>query len=344
MKKTKGEAAANKNPKPAQKEEKISANDPTEKIRSKDGEGNGLSFKKILYGYDPSEVESYIEELSKTYEAAARNYEMKLSSIKEELVLSNRERDSYSEKYRECMASLEKPSKINAEEKSVGEGLAAEYKKIIDALNDRLERAELENEYLREQSSNSSAVPDEYSEKIAFLENENREISVKAESVMRRNEELLEIEQKYEALFNEYNSVTAQLEYMRAEKASAEKQMAELKTELEEKAEDIRSFSLANDELKRKQTELEAENTVLSRCAEENEAEIARLKEINKTQAHDYADKINLLESEQANSRLAVQKEIKLRDYYIGQAQATLSELSEQMEIIRKTFTPLEKE
>lgn len=340
MKKTKNEAAANKKPKSAEKEEKISVNESAEKIRNKDGEGGGLSFKKILYGYDPGEVESYIEELSKTYEAAARNYEMKLSSIKEELVLSNRERDSYSKKYRECMAGIDKlPKDAKAESDNT------EYTKIIDALNDKLEKAELEIEFLREQgNAGNDALFGEYNEKIAFLENENREISTRAEAIMRRNDELVETEQKYQALFSEYNSAVTQIEYLKADKAAAEKEIAELKEELGAGLNSIKELSFANDEAKKRLTELEAENSVLSQCAEENEKEISRLKDTNKAQAHEYADKINLLESEQANSRLAIQKEIKLRDYYIGQAQATLAELSDQMELIRKTFTPLEKE
>ena len=66
-----------------------------------------LPFKKALYGYDPEEVAAYIEEMSATYDSSMRIHEGKLSSLKEELLLSNRERDSYSEKYRDCKARLD---------------------------------------------------------------------------------------------------------------------------------------------------------------------------------------------------------------------------------------------
>lgn len=339
MKKAKNETAANKKTDAAAKQEKISVNDPSEKIRSKEAETAGLSFKKVLYGYDPSEVASYIKELTDNNEASARNYELKLSSIKEELAFSNRERDSYGEKYRECKARLNKSPEA-VPQKNSQENIAAEYQKIIDALNDRLEQAEAENEKLRSLPvQNSVDITEEYEEKIAVLEKENSEIRAKAEALQRRNEELLAAEQKYENLLAEHNALVSRYERIRAENEAKEKVISELKAEIAEKSEEIGRLSLANDESKKKLAGLEAENGVLQQCVQENEEEILRLKEANKAQAHEYADKINRLESERAAAGLAMQKEIKLRDYYINQAQSTLSELSEQMEQIRKTFT-----
>lgn len=339
MKKAKNETAANKKTDAAAKQEKISVNDPSEKIRSKEGETVGLSFKKVLYGYDPNEVASYIKELTDNNEASARNYELKLSSIKEELALSNRERDSYGEKYRECKARLDKSSEAFPQKK-VTENIASEYEKIIDALNDRLEQAETENEKLRSISVQTSAdMSEKYAEKIAALEKENSEIRAKADMLERRNGKLVAAEQKYEKLLAEHNSIVSGYERIKAENEAKEKSISELKAEIEEKAEEIGKLSAVNDESNKKLAGFEAENGVLQQRVKENEEEIMRLKESNKAQAHEYADKINRLESEQAAGRLAMQKEIKLRDYYINQAQTTLSELSEQMEQIRKTFT-----
>lgn len=339
MKKSKNETAANRKADAAAKQEKITVNDPSEKIRSKEAETAGFSFKKVLYGYDPNEVASYIKELTDNNEASARNYEQKLSSIKEELAFSNRERDSYGEKYRECKARLDKASEAVPQKNGSG-NIADEYKKIIDSLNDRLEQAEAENEKLRSMPvQNPADIYGEYEEKIAFLEKENGEIRAKAETLQRKNEELLAAEQKYESLLAEHNAFVSRYERLRAENEAKEKAVSELKAEITEKAEEIGRLSLANDESKKTLAGLEAENGVLQQCVSENEDEILRLKETNKAQAHEYADKINRLESDRAASALAMQKEIKLRDYYINQAKSTLSELSEQMEQIRKTFT-----
>lgn len=339
MKKAKNEASANK---PSTiSSEKISANDPSEKIRSKENGNGELSFKKVLYGYDPNEVVSYIEELRNTYEASARTHDVKLSSLKEELALSNRERDSYSKKYKECKANLDKlPEKTAVNEAEKNNDAAEEYKAEIARLKTAIERTEAENERLREKNSQSNAaVSAEYAERISILEKENAEAKATAEAVQRRNEELVAAEQKYEALFADYNSLTAQNEHLKAEKDLKEKEVMQLKEELVQKSDELKKLSAEKDESKKKLAESEAENGVLHQRTEENEKEILRLKETNKTQAHEYAEKINELESEQAAVKLAMQKEIKLRDYYINQAQSTLLELSEQMEQIKKTFT-----
>ena len=78
--------------------EEIETTAKNQTARGKEKEKNETLFKKVLYGYDPEEVASYIEDINNTYESAARMQEAKLSSIKEELVLANRERDFYSEK------------------------------------------------------------------------------------------------------------------------------------------------------------------------------------------------------------------------------------------------------
>lgn len=340
MKKAKNENAVKSKTNAAVKE-KASVNDPSEKIRSKDEENTALTFKKILYGYDPGEVESYINEISGNYEASARNYEQKLSSIKEELALSNRERDSYGEKYRQCKARLDKQDSPPADN-DAAEKIRAEYEKIIDSLNDRLNMAEAEAERLGALSARSDDSV--YSEKIAELEEENRELRTKAEAAERKNEEISALKQKYDSLFGDYNLLVSQHECIKSGSEAKEREISELRNELSDRSAEIADVSLENDELKKKLAELEAENGVLAQRAEENEKEILRLKDVNKAQAHEYADKINTLERERSADKLAIQKETKLRDYYVNQAQVTISELSEQMEQIRKTFIDTLKE
>lgn len=318
-------------------------NVPSEKIRGKEIEDRELIFKKVLYGYDPDEVNSYINELSATYEASARNHEAKLSSMKEELVLSNRERDSYGEKYRECKSKLDampeqRPAEIIYQET---EDRSAEYEAVIEKLKARIEQVEFENLQLKQtaDSGDSSKKLDEYIGRIAELEEENRKISIDAEAVSRENSELRVTSQKYESLFGEYNAVLAQLELSKAEAASKKNEILLIKEELEKKLDEMNTLSSENEELRKKSAELEIGNGVLKQRLEEKENEILRLKDINKTQAYEYADKVNMLESEQAKSRLAMQKELKLHDYYINQAEITLAELSKQMEQIKQSLS-----
>ena len=99
MKKNKNEAVKNSSTKPEDKKKAISGNDiPSEKAQNNNHIIGELPFKKVLYGYNPEEVSAFINELSKTHEASSKLHESKLSSLKEELALSNRERDYYIKK------------------------------------------------------------------------------------------------------------------------------------------------------------------------------------------------------------------------------------------------------
>lgn len=345
MKKAKNEAAEN-NTKLAETKQnnKTAENTPSEKSRSKDKGEKDLFFKKVLYGYDPDEVMAYIDELTQTLEASTRLHESKLSSIKEELVLSNRERDSYGEKYRECRAKLEEALKKEEpaavlpviEEK---EDRTPELEAIIETLKNKLEKVEDENEKLREMTEqNAQSAFDEYRSKIADLENENRQISLQSDSLRRKNGELVAVSEKYDGLFAEYNEIMAQLEKKKAEIASKEDEANLLNEELEKKITEVTALSAEKEDIKKKAAECEVKNDVLRQRIEENESEIIRLKDINKAQAFEYADKVNSLESEHAKSKLAMQKEIQLHDYYISQADLTISQLTKQMEQIRQSL------
>lgn len=348
MKKAKNDAKAENIAMPEENKQrnkaaKVQNNIPSDKIRGSQTEERVLLFKKVLYGYDPEEVNSYINELSVTYEASARNHEVKLSSMKEELVLSNRERDSYSEKYRVCKAKLDeisaqKPAEIIYQEK---EDRSAEYEAVIAKLKQRVEQVEFENSQLKAASvktDDSNKILDEYIGRIAFLEDENRKISINSEALGRENAELLAVAQKYDSLFGEYNVLLGQFELSKAESESKSNEIQTIKEEFERKLEEIAQISTEKENFKKKVTELEVENGVLKQRTEEKDNEILRLKDINKAQAYEYADKINQLESEQAKSKLAMQKELKLHDYYINQAEITLAELSKQMEQIKQSL------
>ncbi len=311
--------------------EKNAQSIPSDKIRGKDKTERELPFKKVLYGYDPDEVASYISELSESYEASARIHESKISSIKEELVLSNRERDSYIKKYKDCAERLNAEQKPAVEETKVDK--SAEYEAVIARLKEKLERAENKNAQLNQ--SDNSGVLDEYIGKIAALEEENRRLGFRLKTAEQENAQMLDLSQKHDALLNDYNAACAQLEISKAETASKESENLALSEEFDRKIDEFNSLASENESFKKKFAELEAENGVLSKSLEESKSEILHLKDINKTQAYEYADKINALESEHAKTDLAMKKELKLHDYYINQAETALAQLTEQMEQLK---------
>lgn len=339
MKKAKNQTSVSVETKLAEnsKNEKNAQGIPSEKIRGKDKTEKELPFKKVLYGYDPDEVASYINELSESYEASARIHESKISSIKEELVLSNRERDSYIKKYKECAEKFSsQPAPAQPEEDK-----SAEHEAIIESLKQKLAAAEAENSRLL-QSDNSSLL-NEYSQKSAALEDEICSLSARLQASERENAQMLAAAEKYDALLGDYQAVCAQLEHSKAEAASKENKNAELREELNGKISELNALTSELDNTKKKSAELEAENGVLSKSLEECRGENLHLKEAGKTQAYEYAEKISALESEHANAELAMKKELKLHNYYINQAESALAQLTEQMEQIKQSMENMQK-
>lgn len=331
MKKNKNQSYTKPETKPDEKKinEKSNKSIPSEKIRDKGKTVGELPFKKVLYGYDPDEVASYISELSESYEASARIHESKLSSIKEELVLSNHERDSYIRKFRECTEKQPAPAQPQDDK-------SEEYEAIIASLKEKLELAETEK--MRLAKADNSELLNGYLGRIAVLEEENRTLSSRLQASEHKNAQILAVTEKYDSLLNNYHTVCAELELSKAEKASKENENTTLREELENKIDELNSLACENDDIKKKSAELEAENGVLSKCLEECRAEILNLKESNKMQAYEYADKINALESEHAKAELAMKKELKLHEYYINQAENTLAQLTEQMEQVKQSM------
>lgn len=295
-----------------------------------------LSFKKVLYGFDPEEVIAFVNELIESNENAARLHESKLSSLKEELVLSNRERDSYAEKYRMCMAGFAKAEQEKEKEK---EDKTAEYEAVIAQLKERNERLEQDNLQLRETAERGGRMlTEEYLGRISSLENENKQLSVRLDFLKRESDEMGAVSQKYDELFVQFNTISAQHELVKAEVQAKDNEAKLLRDELERKATELNENINETEKVKRSLAQLEIESNVLRQRLEENEAEITRLRDANQAQAVEYAEKISALESEIAAERLAAEKQRKLRDYYVEQAQLTLAELSKQMEQIKTSM------
>lgn len=272
-------------------------------------------FRKVLYGYNPDEVASFIDELSKTHETSAKLHEEKLSSIKEELALSNRERDYY----------IEKCKKLQSEAKSEPSSPSVEAKKIISGLAERIKALENENAYLK---NNSTAKSDNNTEmyilKISELEEKNSQLKQQAE--------------KFSSLSDENKALKIKLGETSSLLEHKEKELDEKNSEIKEKNETIIALGNENSELKKKNSDIEIQNSVLARCQKENEEEIIKLKEINKAVVFENAEKLNALETEHAKIRLAAQKELKLYGYYVDRAELTIAELTKQMEQFRQSI------
>lgn len=316
-------------------------NIPSEKTKSKGKEEQELQFKKVLYGFDPDEVIAYIGELNAAHESAAKIHESKLSTLKDELVLSNRERNSCIEKLKEIQAKIHPE---NPEEKEETENRIAEYEAAVSQLQVTVEILKKENEQLRSAPAPTPASPPspETPDRSAEYEQRIRQLEETIGRMQSENSGLSSKAERYLALEESYNSVFVQLEQTKAKLEAKEKALKAKEEELAENAGMIAELSAENREIKARAAELEIKNSVLTQADSEREAEIEALREANKAFAIENTEKLSALESEHAKSRLAVQKDLKLYGYYVDRAQLTLTELTKQMEELKNSLSDIQ--
>lgn len=321
------------------KNDSVTAKTITESKESLNGSGipsdkteKELTFKKALYGFNPDEVHSFINELTQSYEASLKLHESKLSAMKEELVFSNRERDRYIKKCKELQAEAEKKA-LPVEDKT------DEYKAIISQLKEAVIKLKSENENLKKQQNTPRADNTEKNdEKISVLEARNKETEAALLSAENRIKELSQQIEKQESACAEYKSVVEELEKTKVNLSACTQNLKIKSDEAEEKDARINALISEKNETEKKNSELEIKNNVLSQRITECEEENTKLRETNKTIIFENAEKINTLENELAKSKLAVQKELKLYGYYMDRAELTVAELAKQIEQIKQSI------
>lgn len=331
MKKNKNETENKNIKKEAVTETVGKKNIPTEDSRNGNDEKE-LIFKKSLYGYNPEEVDAFVEELNRTHEASLKLHESKLSSMKEELALSNRERDYYINKLKEQKSE-------SGSENKADNGKSAEAEILVLQLKKEVELLKSENEKLKNSQPEQQDVPsDIYEQKISELEARNKELEKALVAQKDENANISQQLKKYENLHDEHKAIMLQLENSKVLVASKEKEADMKDEEIREKNNRINLLVSEKEELEIKLSEIEVQNSVLSERAEENEAEILSLIEKNKALVFENAEKLNAIESEYAQKKLSVQKELKLYGYYLDRAELTVNELTKQIAQIRKSM------
>lgn len=319
MKKSKNEAVKNSKTSTEEMNETVNGKNI---LSEKNHDDKEYPFKKALYGYNPDEVASFINEINKSHEASAKLHEDKLSSLKEELALSLRERDYY----------IEKCKNLQSESKKDDNPPSDETDAIISGLNERIKQLENENESLRNiPAPSDDDKPEIYILKISELE-ENLASALDENSFLKQQAD------KYNSLSDEHKALQIKFEEIRSLLAHKEKELENKNAEIKEKNQTVSSLFEEKDELKKTLSDLEVQNSVLTQRVKENEEEILKLNEINKSVIFENAEKLNALETEYSRNKLATQKELKLYGYYVDRAELTIAELTKQMEQFRQSL------
>ncbi|MBQ4337812.1 MAG: hypothetical protein IJC37_00135 [Clostridia bacterium] len=331
MKRNKNDAVVNKDKMPENTESLSGSVIPSEKVNTVSNEEKGLPFKKVLYGYNPEEVQSFINELTKSCEASLKLHESKLSAMKEELAFSNRERDIYIKKCKEYQSQIrEKTLPVEAD--------ADEYNVIIAQLRETVNALEAENEELRNrQNASCTDSVKEYTERIAMLESLNGEMKAALSCAENKNEELLQQAERFAEISDEYEAAKQKLENAESKLLLCEKELKIKCDEAEEKDAKLNACAEEKNDAQKKIAELEVENNILMQRTAESEDEISKLRETNKALIFENAEKISALENEHNKSKLEFRKERKLYGYYVERAELTVAELTKQIEQIKES-------
>lgn len=316
---------------PAQAQDYESSESHEDNIRSRvNAEGPEFSFKKSLYGYEIQDVDSYIEQQNENLVSVCRVYDAKIKDLKNELALCYRERDSLKVNYESCRKELEtavstaRSEQNDADSQVKTADVYAEYEKNIGELNEKLAKALYENEKL---AGNQKQVAD-LTNKNALLEGELASLRQKNNDIRLELAKLVQLTAENERLFAENTA-------LKAERADVEKKLSEAVKLSGEKEVELQKLTEESDIIKRDAAELEIKRSVLQKQSERDTAEIEKLREDNKKQAYEFASKVNQLESDYTNGRLAQQKQMQVHSYHIKQMEVAIEELNKQFSEVK---------
>lgn len=325
-------------------------------IRAKREDSNhtDLPFKKSLYGYDAADVKNYIDELNSNTLSVGKVYEAKINELKDELALCYRERDSFKEAMLKLKSELEQATAAPAPQASenspataegANSGLesrtaseqekfnrkAEEYEKTISELNTAIAKAENEIQRLTA-----------FETQVSQLSDENKELSKEAASLKQKNNELKLELARHAEIAAAYDNIVAENERLKAETAAVKKSFDDVSNELNAKNDSLAALSSENEKLRIEVSETGIKYTVMCQQAEKAEAEAAELKDKNKSQAYEFAAKINEFESQHTKEKLNLQKNMQVNAYHIKQMNLLVQELSSQVEQVEKSFDETE--
>ena len=283
-----------------------------------------ITFKKVMRGYDPAEVEAYIEEMNRTMQDAAKNYEKRMAEMKAALALANRERDTVLARYGGEPA--EAPAE--AEQPQVDESKLNEAQTEIAALQRRLE--EMKTARSRAEADLQKKIGDERAARES-LEKELETASAQLESLKQRCEQYQSLQSQYEQALGTIEEIKAKLQATQEEKEIQGAEYATAQVHFEK-------VENENASLKAELSRAHVENALLVEKNDAYKNEIAQMKSEIKEKAYVYAEKLSAGEDELRKEQVKLQKKVQMQNYHIEQASAAVEELARQLQAIQSSF------
>lgn len=265
-----------------------------------------VTFKKVMRGFDPEEVLAYIEEMSRTMQAQAKNYEMRMADMKQALALANRERDTL---LMQCGDAPPVP-----EQPPVPQTAEAADSKQQEAL--RMLEAELQAERAQR----------------AQLEQALQSSNAQVQTLTQQCAQLEPVQAQYADALGQVEAMKAQLRALQEEKEMQSAEIGTARTHYEK-------VETENGKLKTELSRVQVENALLEEKNESYKKEIADMHTQIQEKAYAYAEKLSEGEDALRKEQVKLQKKIQMQNYHIDRAGAAIEELSRQLQEIRASFT-----
>ena len=280
---------------------------------------SAVTFKKVMRGYDPAEVEAYIAEINRTMQDASKNYEMRMAEMKAALALANRERDTILARYGGETADV--PADADQSQLDEAQAALAGLQGKLDEERAARSRAEAEmQKKLGDERAAREGVEKELEAAFAQID-----------GLKQRCEQYQSEQMQYEQALGTIEELKAKLKAAQEEKEIQDAEHATAQVHFEK-------VENENASLKTELSRVTVENALLEEKNEAYKNEITQMKSEIKEKAYVYAEKLAAGEDELRKEQVKLQKKVQMQNYHIEQASAAVEELTRQLQAIQASF------
>ena len=278
-----------------------------------------VTFKKVMRGYDPAEVQAYIEEMNRTMQDATKNYEMRMAEMKSALALANRERDTILARY----GGEPEETLVLADQSQLDEAQAA-----LAGLQGKL----------KEERTARSRAEAEMQRKLEDERAARKQSEKELEAAFTQIEGLKQRCEQYQSDQTQYEQALGTIEELKAKLLTTQEEKEMQGAEYATAQAHFEKVESENASLKTELSRATVENALLAEKNETYKNEIAQMKSEIKEKAYVYAEKLSAGEDELRKEQIKLQKKVQMQNYHIEQASTAVEELSRQLQAIRESF------
>lgn len=313
-----------------------------------DNESNIVSFKKVMRGYNPAEVNEYIDMLNANLAGAQQVFDEQSTELKDSIAFVSRERDrlkaekaeiiekaaAYDRKCLDLKAALDELDSLKSRNAQLMENAGVADPKYAQTLTEENDQLKSKIETVAAELDSAEKKKNELAEEVASLSDTNaklsHEIAKLRDSNKKQESEINSLNEMNTVLVNESSA-------LKGANKKQENEIAALKTENKEQEVAFAEFKAA----KAKQAnELNSVRDLSVRQANE----ITQLKESHAKQAEEYNKQKNEIEELFTKEQLRLNGEIRQYKLKISDLEAGLKSAQQNQNKMAEEITTLREE